>query len=350
MELYVMNQSFETIAVIDAYSSVIWTKRYFTCGDFELYLPVSLELLNTLAVGNYVYRLDDDTVMIIEKIQITTDIEKGNHLIVTGRSLESILVRRIVWDMTSFDTNVVYIIRYLLNSNVINPTIAERKINNFSFNSLVTSTTSIQKQVTGDNLMDTIVSLCTTYGFGWRIKLENGSFKFELYQGVDRSYNQTVNPYVVFSPTFDNLINSNYELDMTNYANVALVAGEGEGSARKKQTVSASYSTGINRREIYVDAKDLSTNTEQPLTESKYDAMLMERGTEKLAETIVTKKFDGDVETRNTYVYRRDWNIGDIVQIENEFGITATSRILEIIESEDESGYSVIPTFEEWEV
>lgn len=348
MELYIMNQSFETIAVIDAYSSVIWTKRYFTCGDFELYLPVSLELLNTLAVGNFVYRLDDDTVMIIEKIQISTDVEKGNYLIVTGRSLESILAKRIVWTVSSFNANIVYIIQYLLNSNVINPSIAERKIDNFSFSSLITSTETIQKQVTGDNLMDTIVNLCTTYGLGWRIKLENGNFKFELYQGVDRSYNQTINPHVVFSPTVDNLINSNYELDSTNYANVALVAGEGEGAARKRQTVG--NASGLNRCEIYVEANDLSTNTEQPLTDAEYNSMLVERGTEKLAETIVTKKFEGDVETHNTYVYRRDWNIGDIVQIENEFGITATSRILEIIESEDESGYSVIPTFEEWEV
>lgn len=348
MELYVMNQSYKTIAVIDTFTSVIWTKRYFTCGDFELYLPVTNELLNVLAIGNYVYRLDDDCVMIIEKIQIKTDVENGNFLIVTGRSIESILARRIVWNITNFNLNIVEVFRRLINANIINPNITERKINNFSFSSLVSSTETIQKQVTGANLMEVIVSLCMTYGFGWRIRLVNGTFIFELYEGVDRSYNQTINPYVVFSPTFDNLINSNYELDSTNYANVALVAGEGEGTARKRQIIGTA--SGLNRYELYVEANDLSTNTEPPLTPAEYTLALIERGKEKLAETIVSKKFEGDVETHNTYVYQRDWNIGDIVQIENEFGITATSRILEIIESEDSSGYSIIPTFEEWEV
>lgn len=348
MELYVMNQSYKTIAVIDTFTSVIWTKRYFTCGDFELYLPVTNELLNILAIGNYVYRLDNDTVMIIEKIQITTDAENGNYLIVTGRSLESILARRIVWNVTTFNGNIIEVFRYLINTNIIAPTIADRKIDNFSFTSLVSSTETIQKQVTGTNLMEVIVSLCTTYGFGWRIKLVNGAFIFELYEGVDRSYNQNANSHVVFSPTFDNLINSNYELDSTNFSNVALVAGEGEGSARKRQTVGSA--SGLNRYELYVEANDLSTNTEQPLTDAQYNSMLIERGTEKLAETVTSKKFEGEVETSNTYIYQRDWDIGDIIQIENEFGITATSRILEIIESEDSSGYSVIPTFETWEV
>ena len=44
------------------------------------------------------------------------------------------------------------------------------------------------------------------------------------------------------------------------------------------------------------------------------------------------------------------YNLGDIVQIENEYGIQATARILEIIDCEDESGYSTVPTFSTWEV
>lgn len=346
MQLYIKNKSFETIALIDEYTSVIWTKRYFTCGDFELYLPVTSKLLEILAIGNYVYRLDDDEVMVIEKIEITTDAETGNYLIVSGRSLGSIIGRRIVWNMTSFDMHVGNIIKYLLNANVINPTITERRIDNFSFADNTSSSQKIQKQITGDNLLTAIETLCTTYGYGWKVKLIDNSFEFELYEGTDRSYSQAANPYVVFSPEFDNLINSKYNLDSTTFANVALVAGEGEGVARKRQSVG--NASGLDRYEIYVEANDMSTNSEETISASQYETMLKERGLEKLAEATATEAFEGDVES--TYAYKTDWNIGDIVQIENEFGITATSRIIEVIESEDASGHKIIPTFEKWEV
>lgn len=346
MELYVKNKSFETIALIDEYTSIIWTKRYFTCGDFELYLPVTSKLLEILVIGNYMYRLDDDEVMIIEKIEITTDAEFGNYLIVSGRSLGSIISRRIIWNMSVFDAPVSNIIQYLLNTNIINPVISERKIDNFSFVDSTTTSQKIQKQITGDNLLTAIETLCTTYGYGWKMKLVDNTFVFELYEGTDRSYNQTTNPYVVFSPEFDNLINSKYNLDSTTFANVALVAGEGEGAARKRQSVG--NASGLDRYEIYVEANDMSTNSEETISASQYETMLKERGLEKLAEATATEAFEGDVES--TYAYKTDWNIGDIVQIENEFGITATSKIIEVIESEDASGHKIIPTFEKWEV
>lgn len=348
MQLYIKNKSFETIALIDEYTSVIWTKRYFTCGDFELYLPVTSKLLEILAIDNYIYRLDDDEVMVIEKIEITTDAETGNYLIVSGRSLGSIIGHRIVWNMTSFDMHVADIIKYLLNANVINPIITERKIDNLSFVNSTTTSQKIQKQITGDNLLTAIESLCTTYGYGWRVLLINNEFVFELYEGVDRSYNQSTNPYVVFSPEFDNLINSKYNFDSTTFANVALVAGEGEGNARKRQSIG--NASGLERYEMYVEATDLSTNSDEPISASQYETMLKERGIEKLAAATATENFEGDVESTNTYVYKDDWNIGDIVQIENEFGITAKSRIIEVIESEDASGHKIIPTFEKWEV
>ena len=38
MDIYVMNTSFEVVGVIDDYLSVIWSRRYYTEGDFELYV------------------------------------------------------------------------------------------------------------------------------------------------------------------------------------------------------------------------------------------------------------------------------------------------------------------------
>lgn len=352
MELYIMNKSLVTIGIIDTYDSIIWTKRCFSAGDFELYLPATTKNITLLQAGNYIYRLDDDTVMIIEKLQITTDYENGNYLTVSGRSLESILARRIVWKQTFYYGKFEDLIYKLINENAVNPTDTNRKISNLILDNKPGITSLITKQLTGANLYEAIVEACTAYEIGWKITLNsNKKFVFSLYKGVDRSYNQSENPYVVFSPEFDNLINSNYESDVSNYANVALVAGEGEGKDRKTVTVSrGAITTDLDRFEIFVDAKDVSSNTEEPMSTAEYYSSLSDRGSEKLSETVVTSAFEGELETTNTFTYKRDWYIGDIVQIENEYGMTATSRIIEIIESEDISGKKLIPTFGTWEV
>lgn len=43
--------------------------------------------------------------------------------------------------------------------------------------------------------------------------------------------------------------------------------------------------------------------------------------------------------------YGEDFFNGDIVQIANEYGHETQARILEIVQSEDENGFSVYPTF-----
>ena len=71
---------------------------------------------------------------------------------------------------------------------------------------------------------------------------------------------------------------------------------------------------------------------------------MKEEGLEQL--TTITQAFDGTVYFDNIE-YRVDVNIGDIVVIENQnWGIYINSRLIEVIESVDESGaYSIVPTF-----
>ncbi len=349
MDLYVLNKSLETTGVIDSYESLIWTPRYYTYGDFELYLPATDYNIKLLETDNYIIRNDSETVMIIEKINITTDAENGNYLTVSGRSLESILNRRIIWTQTTFSGTAENLIYKLLNENIINPKDSKRKVANLILGESKGFTEKIDKQITGDNLGETVSAICTTYGYGFRITLNrNKKFLFSLYKGENRSYSQNVNPYVVFSPEFDNLINSKYEKDRSDLATVALVAGEGEGLSRK--TAETGGGTGLERYEIYVDARDISTDAENPVTDAEYKSILQAKGQENIKEHGISQAFEGEVLTLKTYQYKKDWNLGDIVQVKNEFGISSTPQITEVIESDSKDGYSVIPTFSTWEV
>mgnify|MGYP002570552083 FL=1 len=126
---------------------------------------------------------------------------------------------------------------------------------------------------------------------------------------------------------------------------VTLVGGEGEGAGRRYTTVGGG--SGLNRRELFTDARDISSNvgSDDALTDAEYMAQLQQRGKEKLAENVSITSFEGETETTIMFQYGKDFFNGDIVQIANEYGHETKARILEIVRSEDKDGYSVYPTF-----
>ena len=69
------------------------------------------------------------------------------------------------------------------------------------------------------------------------------------------------------------------------------------------------------------------------------------RGVSKLAETQVESDFDAKVDYIQPYVYNEDFTMGDIVQFQNQFGISYQVRITEFISSDSENGFEQYPTF-----
>ena len=343
MDLYILNRSFETVDIIDNAASVIWTEKYIGAGDFEIYIPAGEKAVNVLCDDYYIVRPDTDRVMIIKNSKIHADTETGNYLTVTGPSLESILKRRIVWQQTNLSGKVELAIRQLITDSIIEPAIPERKIENFKLGEIQGFNDTLEMQVTGDNLGETIDRICKTYNMGYKITLQDGWFVFDMYRGTDRSYNQSTNPYVIFSPDFENLLNSDYTFTGDTYKNVVLVAGEGEGLERKTKAVGGA--SGLDRYEMYADARNASTNNGE-IPDDEYYNKLAEDGKETLKENQATESFTGEVNYTEPYLYGRDYFLGDVVQVVNEYGITATPTITETIEADDENGYSLIPTFE----
>ena len=133
MELLILDESLSGVDTLDIFESLIWTDRYSKCGDFEIYVPASEKMLSKLQKDRYVYLRESEHIMIIEDRNIETDVEQGTHLCVTGRSLESILERRIIWNQTVLSGNLQDNIQKLLNENAISPSDPKRKIPNLSF-------------------------------------------------------------------------------------------------------------------------------------------------------------------------------------------------------------------------
>ena len=349
MDLMILDTNKNPLCLLDVYNSFIWTDRYFKYGDFELHASMSEDLLQYLKQDYYITNANSEHVMIIEKLLINSDIENGNTIIVSGRSLESLLERRIVWNRTTLSGNLQSGIKKLLDENIISPTDSSRKIDDFIFeestDSAITGLT-IDGQYTGDNLYEVIASICQENGIGFEITLNNSKqFVFKLYSGVDRSYDQSVYPYVVFSPNFENMVESNYMESKMAMKNVTLVGGEGEGNARKYTSVGTA--SGLDRRELFTDARDIRAEDDEgnAISEAEYLKQLEQRGRENLAENIAVVAFEGQADVVSMFVYGVDFFMGDIVQIADEYGHETKSRMVELVSSESEEGVSTYPTF-----
>lgn len=101
--------------------------------------------------------------------------------------------------------------------------------------------------------------------------------------------------------------------------------------------------TGLIRREYYNDASSVEYTEE--MSDAEYEAQLVNSAKDELDKKIVKTEVNGSVADNVMYIYGRDYKIGDIVQVENEFGILGTMRVTEFITSHSTSGIEMYPTF-----
>jgi hypothetical protein len=104
----------------------------------------------------------------------------------------------------------------------------------------------------------------------------------------------------------------------------------------------------LDRREMVVDASDISTSLDDGTTlpEQSYYALLYERGQLVLSENQAVSSFEGEIDQSKTYAFGSEFFIGDIVQVVNEYGIAAKTRVVEFTISVNMSGILAYPTFE----
>lgn len=362
----------ELIGIIDDFQSVIWHSVYFGVGDFEIYTSATDKNLLLLAEGNYITRPDDIEVGIIEKIEIANDPQSGKMISATGRFAKSILDRRHIYNLsgtvnspTILRGNVETNIRNIVRNNAIScafdsrrniPILALSPAAGLSAIIVDESGNAAEKQVSFQNLLEYTDEVLTEYGYASIITLDETTKKllFSCYAGTDRSVdNVSGNDAVIFSPEFDNLVESTYTLDKATEKTAALIGGEGEGYDRFYSVIKGNTS-GLDRRETWVDASSLSKTykegeTEKTYTDEEYKKLLDIQGKQTLLTLPKVETFSGvlDNDTLGVWRLNEDYALGDIVTVEDkDIGKYINVRITEITEVQDENGYACEASFE----
>ena len=340
MELYVLNKNLERISIVDEFESLIWCERYFEAGAVDLQLHATPKNIEIFDFGNYIMRSDDVSIYRIEAKEINTSANKDNSLIIGAIDCKNILSQRIIWNTINFQGRVEDYVRKMITENIINPTDEKRRIDNFLMKEEKIFFDFIIESVEHKNLYEKVKEICEAYKMGWRITFEDGNFYFDLFRGKDCSCSQDKNQKIIFSPEYDNLGGSKYKFDSSEYKNSALIGGKGEGVDRIFADIGDS--TGLERFEMFVD--DASSENEG-ISELAYLSRLRSTGQNEIAKTNTTTVFEGNI-ISNLYEYKKDWFLGDVITIENEYGMKSDARIVEVIETWDKDGYTIEPKFE----
>lgn len=337
MELLILDKDFQICGLIDDFSSFVWNRKYYECGSFSL--QVGLKFKDQFLNGKYLYNKDFKETARIEAFNMKHSNE-GYKLNFSGRFLESLLEDRCI-DTTQYFKNMITedIIRQLITTYFIDS--EDRKMPKIVLGQRKNLGKIRTTQKTGGSVLSYIYELCKEDELSISLwyDFENEQLVFEVWQGLDRTDKQKKNNWAIFSRNFENIFEDDYSTDSTQYKNFAYVAGErnktdGQGNQTTTRTIVTvdRIKQGEDRKELYVDARDLQSDDDT--TEDEYKQMLIDRGNSKLNECSKVETSNFSINTNSNLEYKSDYDLGDKVVYKNdELGFNIENRIVEISEA-----------------
>lgn len=372
MDVRVFDKSLNAVGVIDEMSSLVWTSRYFAVGEVKLLAPMTEHNKELLVSGNILVKHDEyidytDTdgniwrrAAEITYVRYRKD-EKGQEQIeAQGRFLANWLNQRVITPQLALTGTVQTIVNTLINKNVGSGAAASRKFPSFvvldqdDFGGSSVDYSNEALRFLGDEVKD----MCQSGKLGYDILVceRTLEYGFYLYQGANlESANSEGNPPCIFSRDYDNVNEQDYENDSNNVKNHIYVRGAADSDGNQEIVeVDTEQLTGLGRKEVLVDATDISRQAENSSGESvdiptaTYRAMLAQRGTTELATMIENYTFNSSVNIQSNLKYKEDFDLGDRVTcIEKRWGITINSRITEITQTFESGKTTIEATFGE---
>lgn len=338
--LFFFDKELNLLGVVDYFISLRWQRKYFEAGEFEIVLPVTDYIMKMIDTDVLVMRNSYTEAGIIETIEFNDDGD-NEELTISGRFLSSLFERRIVKSRINFSGNTIEGMNTIVDA--MTPLTDE-----WETGTVTMSSEPITFQCTYKNVYEYLCKLAEYSGIGFRIvpNVDSKVYMFEVWEGVDRSYNQSENTQYSFSDDNYNVEQGSLTISTKDKVNYVLVGGSGEGTDRTLVEVGGG-ATGFDLYEAFNDQKNLS---DDDLTESEYKAQLQTEGEETLSDG--TLEFE--VTATSTADYKEKWDLGDIVNVKKErWGIYETYRITEVEEVIEDGTKTVYPTFgsidSEWE-
>jgi Siphovirus ReqiPepy6 Gp37-like protein len=348
----------DLLAEIDNYESLLFTRRWHEVGEFELRINRHKRHTELLQRGNLIMLgASRNKVGIIRhrEIELDENGKKTENWLVKGIALKGVMAQRITvppvgdsHDRANGPAETV--MKHYVNNHIVNPVDVKRKIDMVVIANDWQRGSSISWESRFKKLDEELAEISKASGLGWDVILDfqQKKWMFEVLEGRNLTVNQQENPPVIFSPQFESLKQLSFVESDYNYKNFGYIAGQGEGADRRVVTVGEAE--GLSRIETFIDSRDISEQDEsgQALPEELVIVKLRERGQQKLSEFAEEFFLEGQILTNSPFIYEKDYDLGDIVTIQNrEWGVTRDARITEIKEIYEPNGFQIEATFGE---
>ena len=268
----IFDGSFNMLGEIDDYESLIFIRRFYGVGEFELHININKNNVESLQEDNIIMLAGDTHKLgIIRHREIKLD-ENGDvseELLVTGYEVKSLVSRRITIPPVGQSQHVVNsnaetIMKTYVDANCINPVDPNRVIPNLVLATNGNRGMTYKEYTRLKQLDEEIIKIATYTGLGWEIYLDlpNKKLVFDVIVPRNLTAEQTTLPPVIFSTDFDNIKGQHFVDSALGMRNFAYVGGQGEGVDREIVTVGTA--TGLNRVETFVDARDMDDGLSLP--------------------------------------------------------------------------------------
>lgn len=328
MDIYVYDKNINRIGIIPDYHSLIWNSIYGGVGKYELRTPLSCEVgqynnknlkLNLFKMFKDAYCItssDFTEFGLVENIGVDKH-AKSVHC--KGSFGEAILKNDII-----FEDDLIYTVTDEDVGTVIIDLISRYYSGDIPIVASPFKTgIKISFQDRGSNLLDKCYEVLNTVGYTFNLRLnpDNKTLELAIWQGLDRTEEQSENSFAIFSSDFENINDATYSDDISDYKNYAVIAGEGEGSERvifklDKRPRDVNGNPTELKRTIWVDARDLQKTDE--IGYEEYTYLMAERGIEKLAEHPQSIEASIEFNTNGSLTYGEDFFLGDVCTFKDE--------------------------------
>lgn len=293
------------IGEVNTFLSSTWEEAYCDRGLCQLVVTNSAAASRILVPGNFVGRVGRKTVW-----QIKTKEKRSGELWISGFTVNYTLLEDRILEGTHVSGNIESDLRNAVSNTRPAPIVGLNTANGL--------TGSVESEHTYPDLFSLSKDLCGAADYGFRFIHDRRQKKllFDVWQGEEK-------PNAKFAEAFGNLANLILQQSDVNFKNVAYVGGSGEGADRVFVTCGATETTGLDRHEMFVDARDLQQDNK---TRAEYESILQQRGIEKLNENNKKLAVTFDVDPDRFGV---DYDLGDVIySILPEDGLKLFVRVI----------------------
>ena len=336
---------------VSGYESALWVERYREAGEFKIVAKLSSNLVNDLPRGSFITHLASSVVMIVENHEINQPKGKDPTVTITGRCATSYLENRTVGDHVAASTDVIsdYILAVdqtwdqvvtLIDDHLIDSTEPDDEIAGFDVNHTCTGTaTSEERAIRPVDLHSAVIELLKIDDLGIRTVRPTPTQPltfYTVYRGND------VSKKVRFSWMQGDLENIDYFFSNKRLKTQARVMGRW-----MQVIVNLTGADNYDRRTMIVDASYLDerqTAFPTGLAHTWITAAMMADGKKALRAQNSVSITQADVSETSKLRYRTDYQLGDLVTVDGDFGVSQVMRVVEFAESDDESGTRGQPT------